>query len=142
MARTTRNVRVGNKKKRRPHTRVSRRHFPWRFLGAVAFVTALLMVHLWQKQNIKYRLKTIEHLKKQIVEIRDENKRLQAKVTQLTSAGWIEKVARQNLGLSDPEHEPIVVTYSPVAEQAPHYAADTFSRKEKNAERLAELLSK
>jgi cell division protein FtsL len=129
------------RKKYRPHTRVSRRHFPWRFLMTVALITILLMVHLWQKQNIKYRLKNIEHLKKQIVEIQDENKRLRAKVTQLTSAGWIEKVARQNLGLSDPEHEPIVVTYWPVYERTASLASKKMP-KEENAEKIAELLSK
>ena len=102
----------------------------------------LLLVHLWQKQNIKYKLENIDHLKHQIAELRDENKRLQAKVTQLASAGWIEKVARQNLGLGDPDHEPIVLTYSPLYDQAAGESQDVFSEKEKNTEKIAELLSK
>ncbi len=141
MTRSARKTSAKSRRKR-SQTRVSRRHFPWRFLGFVALGTMLLLVHLWQKQNIKYKLENIDHLKHQIAELRDENKRLQAKVTQLASAGWIEKVARQNLGLGDPDHEPIVLTYSPLYDQAAGELQNVFSAKEKNTEKIAELLSK
>ncbi len=141
MTRTARKKTARAGKSRR-HTRVNRRHFPWRFLGTVALGTILLLVHLWQKQNIKYKLDHIDRLKHQIAEMRDENKRLQAKVTQLASAGWIEKVARQNLGLGDPDHEPVVLTYSPIYEQVAGEEQTEFSAKKENTEKIAELLSK
>ncbi len=142
MAGTPRKWSEKTRKKHRSPTRVTRRHLPWRFLGGVTLGTALLLGHLWQKQNIKYRLKDIGRLNRTIVELRDENKRLEAKVTRLTSAGWIEKVARRNLGLRDPDHEPVILTYSPVYQQQKSFAQSELSTKGKNAEKIAELLSK
>lgn len=134
-------------KKRRPSRRkVTKSHLSWKITRIVALITALFLAHLWQKENIKTTLKNIQKNKRVIANMQDENRQLSAKITQLTSAGWIERIARERLGLSDPEHEPILLGYSPAFEKANRTLATKNSRgkhaQRKVPEKIAQLLSK
>ncbi len=134
-------------KKRRPFRRkVTKRHLSWKIMWMVALITALFLGHLWQKDNIKRTLRNIHQNKRVIANFQDENRQLRAKITQLTSAGWIERIARERLGLSDPDHEPILLGYSPVFEKANKALAADNSRKKLAQQevpaKIAQLLSK
>ncbi|GBE27082.1 cell division protein FtsL [bacterium BMS3Bbin03] len=126
--------------------RVTKRHLSWKVVVVVGFVTGLFLVHLWQKDSIKDGLKQIHTYNKTIANINDQNKILQAKITQLSSAGWIERVARERLGLRDPEHEPILLGYSPAFEKTDvKFASGNSIKKSPSIDvpsKIAQLLSK
>ncbi len=135
-----------SKKRRTSRRKVTKSHLSWKIMWILALVTALFLGHLWQKENIKNTLKNIHTNKRVIANLQDENRQLSAKITQLTSAGWIERIARERLGLNDPEHEPILLGYSPAFEKANKALATGNSRgqdvQRKVPEKIAQLLSK
>jgi len=134
------------KKRRTVKRKVTKSHLSWKITWIVALVTVLFLGHLWQKDTIKRSLKKIHTNKRVIANLEDENKQLRAKITQLTSAGWIEQIARERLGLSDPDHEPILLGYSPAFEKENRALAADNSRKkfaqQEVQAKIAQLLSK
>lgn len=133
-------------KRRISRRKVTKSHLSWKITWMVAVVTILFLGHLWQKDFIKHKLKDIHANKRVIANLRDENKQLRAKITQLSSAGWIERIARERLGLSDPDHEPILLGYSPEFEkEAKTLTSDNPNKKiaqQKVPAKIAQLLSK
>jgi len=82
----------------------------WRFLYPLLFWGfAVLMVQLWQRENIRQLdgyIRSLEEKKRNLIRV---NKELQIQLAELTSLKRIQRVARERLGMGPPASQPVII---------------------------------
>jgi cell division protein FtsL len=91
----------------------------------IIIVTILMVFYVWEKVEMGILLHEIDELKKQEAQLKEENDKLRAKVTQLSSYGRITSLAQDKLGMVFPPQE---MVYLP--EKWKDLPSDEFKRKE------------
>lgn len=81
----------------------------WNFLGVVLMLTLFGIAHLLQRTEMKRMIRQMNDLQRQVEDLVQENRRLQIRMIELSSASRIEKIAREKLGMVPLRRPPTVL---------------------------------